>query len=235
MDSTKRAARLAGLLYFLFSLPGPFALLYVPNKLFVRGDVTATADHIRSYAGLLRMGIAAELIGFAGFIFVGLALYRLFKPVSEGSALAMLVLDLMSVPISFLCVLAEVAAQDLAGAGGTASLFSAFAPGQRDALAYLALRLHGRGFVVAGLFWGLWLFPFALCVIRSRFIPRILGYLLIIAGVGYVAGSFAGLAAPDYAAAVGRVTSILVVGELPIIFWLLIWGARPQRLRVAAA
>src|SRR5215472_2046283 len=148
MDTTKKRARRAGLLYFLFSLPGPFALIYVPGKLLVRGDAAATADRVRSSESLLRLGIAAELICFAGFIFVGLALYRLFKPVSEGPALAMLVLDLLSVPISFLGVLSEVAALNFAGAGGGARFLSAFDARQRDALAYLSLDLHTDGFVV---------------------------------------------------------------------------------------
>ncbi len=234
MDSTKKLARRAGLLYFLFSIPGPFALLYLPDKLFVRGNATATADRIRSFGPLLRMGIALELISFAGFIFVVLALYRLFKPVDEQSALAMFVLGIISAPISFVCVLAEVAAQELAGGGAVANVFSAFDPGQRDALAYLALRLHNRGFTVAGIFWGLWLFPFAVCVIRSGFIPRVLGVLLMIAGVGYVAGTFTRLALPQYADAVGQIAGILQLGELPIIFWLLIWGAKPQPVRTRA-
>jgi len=231
MDSTKKKARLAGLLYFLFSLPGPFVLLYLPRKLTVKGDAAATAEHIRAFETLLRMGIAGELICFAGFIFVGLALYRLFKPVSEGHALAMLVLDLLSVPISFLGVLSEVAALNFAGAGGGARFLSAFDARQRDALAYLSLDLHTDGFVVAGIFWGLWLFPFGICVIRSGFIPRVLGLLLIIAGCAYVVDSFTDLVFPQYAHAVGQFTKFLTAGELPIIFWLLIWGARPRTVR----
>jgi len=234
MDSTKKLARRAGLLYFLFSLPGPFALLYVPGKLFVKGDAAATADRIRTSGSLLRMGIGGELIGFAGFVFVGLALYRLFKPVSEGPALAMLILDLVPVPISFLCVLAEVAALDFAGVGGGSQMLSAFDAHQRDALAYLSLRLHGQGFTLAGIFWGLWLFPMGICVIRSGFIPRILGIFLIVAGCGYAASSFSDLVLPQFAHAVGRVTEITNLGELPIIFWLLIWGARPQKAEVRA-
>jgi hypothetical protein len=229
MDSTRKTARLAGLLYFVFSLPGPFALLYVPGELVLKGNAAGTADHIRTSETLLRMGIGAELIGFAGFIFVGLALYRLFKPVSEGSALAMLVLCLVSVPISFVGVVHEIAALDFAGGGGVAKFLSVFDASQRDSLAYEFLRLHGQGFTVAGIFWGLWLFPFGICVMRSGFIPRFIGILLIIAGCGYVASSFTALVLPHYSHAVDRLTSITNLGELPIIFWLLIWGARPQR------
>jgi len=228
MDSTKKTARLAGLLYLLSSLPAPFALIYVPGKMFVRGDATATADRLRTSETLLRTGIGAELLSTCAFIFVPLVLYRLFKPVSEKNALAMLVLILLSVPISFVNVLNDLAALYFAGGAG-ANFLSVFDAHQRDALAYLFLRLHGNGYSLAQVFWGLWLFPFGICVIRSGFIPRFLGVLLMIAGVGYVADSTARLVFPQYADAVGRVAGILNFCELPIIFWLLIWGAKPQR------
>jgi Domain of unknown function (DUF4386) len=233
MDSPKKTARLAGLLYVLSSLTAPFALIYVPNKLTVLGDAAATADRIRASETMLRWGIGAELLGTIVFIFMVLVLYRLFKPVSAKNALAMLVLILLSVPISFLNVLNELAALNLARGG--ANFLSVIDARQRDALAYLFMRLHGRGFVLAEVFWGLWLFPFGACVIRSGFIPRFLGTLLMVAGAGYVADSFAELVLPQYADAVGRVTMITNFGELPIIFWLLIWGAKPQRLAAPAA
>ena len=229
MDSTKRTARLAGLLYLVSSIPGAFALLYVPGKLVVTGDATATADRIRASAGLFRMGIGAELLSMTLFMFVALVLYRLFKPVSEGPALWMLVLILLSIPISFVNVLSEIAAVNLAGGAGGADFLSALDVHQRSALAYLSLRLHGQGFMVAQIFWGLWLFPFGICVIRSGFIPRVLGILLMIAGCGYLASSVAALVFPQYTDAVGQVTRILTLAELPIIFWLLIWGAKPQK------
>lgn len=231
MDSTRRTARLAGLLYLVSSLPAPFALIYVPGKVFVEGDPAATGERLRTLAGLVRAGIAASMVSGIVFIFMTLVLYRLFKPVSESSALAMLVLIAISYPITFHAVVHQIAALNLA-VGSTGSSFNVLAavnPAQRDALAYLALRMHHNELMVAEVFWGLWLFPFGICVMRSGFIPRVLGVLLMIAGCGYVADSFAELAFPQYAAATGRLTSITNLGEVPIIFWLLIWGARPLR------
>jgi uncharacterized protein DUF4386 len=230
MDETKKTARLAGLLYLVSSIPAPFALLYVPGKLLVRGDAAATADRIRASETLFRMGITAELAASVVFIFVALTLYRLFKPVSEGAALAMLVLILISFPISFLNVLNDIAALNFAGVGSFSNVLSVFDAHQRDALAYLSLRMHGQGIVVAAqIFWGLWLFPFGICVMRSGFIPRVLGILLMVAGCGYVATSLAPVALPAYAGSIDQVAKILALGEVPIIFWLLIWGAKPQR------
>src|SRR6266481_5876926 len=227
MKSIKRQARFAGLLYLLASIPAPFALIYVPSKLIVFGDATATANHLRDSETLFRLGIASELFGFIIFIFVVLALYRLFKGVNEKHALAMAILLLISIPISLLNVLNEIAALILVSG---ADFLSAFEKGQLDALAYLFLRLHGQGFIVAQIFWGLWLFPFGLLVIRSGFIPRVLGVLLMIAGVAYLANAFATFILPRYAPLVDQFTMVLTAGELPIIFWLLIWGARDQPL-----
>ncbi len=236
MDATRKTARLAGLLYLISGIPAPFALLYVPGKLLVRGDAPATADRIRANETLFRLGITTELIASVLFIFVALTLYRLFKPVSQGPALAMLVLILLSFPISFLNILNDIAALNFAGVGAFSNVLSVFDAHQRDALTYFFLRLHGQGIAVsAQIFWGLWLFPFGICVMRSGFIPRILGILLMVAGCGYVATSLAPMALPQYARSIDQVAKILALGELPIIFWLLIWGAKPQPVRSAAS
>jgi hypothetical protein len=227
MNAIKKQARVAGLLYLLASIPAFFAWVYVPNKLIVTGDATATANHVRASETLLRLSIATELLGLIIFIFVVLALYRLFRPVSGPHALAMATLLLISLPISFLSVVNEIGALIVVSGAG---FLSAFDQHQLDALAYLFFRLHGQGLVVAQIFWGLWLFPFGVLVIRSGFIPSFLGYLLFIAGVGYIANSLAALVLPAQRQAVAQFADILQMAELPIIFWLLIWGAKARPL-----
>jgi hypothetical protein len=214
-------------MYLLASLPAPFALIYVPSSLIVSGDATTTANHIRASENLFRLGIATELFGFIMFIFVVLALYRLFKGVNEKQALAMAILLLISLPISLVNALNDIAALILLSG---ADFLSVFETRQLDALAYVFVRLHGQGFVVAQIFWGLWLFPFGILVIQSGFIPRVLGYSLFIAGSGNVASSFTSLLPLPYAPVVDRIASVLTAAELPIIFWLLIWGAKDQPL-----
>ncbi len=224
MDSTKRQARVAGFLYLLIGITAPIGLMYVPSKLIVSGDATATADRIRASESLLRIGIASELFHQAIAIFLVLALYRLFKAVNEAHARQVVILGaLVSVPIVFLNVLNEIAALVLVSG---ADFLSVFEKPQLDALAYLFVRLHGQGLVVASIFWGLWLFPFGMLVIRSGFIPRVLGFLMMIAGFAYVASSFTTLVLPQYADPVGQVAMVFYFGELPIMFWLVIWGAR---------
>ena len=233
MSSTKHQARVAGFLYLLVALTAPLGLLYVPGKLIVSGNATATADNIRASEWLLRLGIASELIHQIIAIFLVLALYRLFKPVDEALARQVVILGaLVSVPIMFVNVLNDVAALVLVSG---ADFLAVFEKPQLDALAYLFLRLHDQGIIVASVFWGLWLFPFGMLVIRSGFIPRLFGILLMIAGASYLASSFTTLVVPQYAPLVSKVALPLQFGELPIIFWLLIWGARPRRPEVSSA
>jgi hypothetical protein len=227
MNSIRKQARIAGLLYLLASIPAFFSWVYVLNKVIVTGDATATANGVRASETLLRLSIGSELIGLTIFIFVVLALYRLFKPVSEKHALSMATLLLISLPISFFSVVNEIAALIVVSG---ADFLSVFETRQLDALAYLFFRLHGQGLVVAQIFWGLWLFPFGVLIIRSGFIPRFLGYLLFIAGVGYIANSLAALLLPTHRHVVAQFADILQIAELPIIFWLLIWGAKDQSL-----
>ncbi|MEO8619665.1 MAG: DUF4386 domain-containing protein [bacterium] len=226
MGSTKRQARVAGLLYLLLALSAPFGLLLVPAALIVPGNAPATADKIRASESLLRLGIASELTHQVLAVFLVLALYRLFKPVNETLAKQVVVLGaLLSVPIMFVNVLNDIAALMLVS---DAQFVSAFEKVQLDALAYLFIRLHEYGITVASVFWGLWLFPFGLLAIRCRFIPQVLGVLLLLAGAGYLCNAFATLVVPQYAPAVSRIAAPLQFGELPMILWLLIWGARPS-------
>lgn len=226
MRSTKQQARVAGFIYLLLALIAPIGLMYVPGKLIVSGNATATADKIRAAEGLFRLGIASELVHQAIAVFLALALYHLFKAVDERLAKQLVVLGaLVSVPIAFVNVLNEIAAWILVS---RAEFLAVFEPRQLDALAYLFLRLHGQGITVASIFWGLWLFPFGLLVIRSGFIPRFLGVLLMIAGSAYLASAFATLILPQYGPLVGRIALPLEVAEVPIVFWLAIWGAKTR-------
>jgi hypothetical protein len=231
---TKRTARRAGALYFPTLLLGPVGLLYVPSQIFVHGDASATAEHIRRSSTLLRVGMASELIAQLLLVYAVLVLYELFKPVNRSYARQLVTLGaLVSAPILFVNLLNEFAALILASGTG---YLTAFTPQQLDALAYLFMQLHGRGYVIAEIFWGLWLFPFGALVIRCGFIPRLLGVLLVIAGVGYVADCTIGLLFPQLPDTIGGICRLLELGEMPIIFWLLIWGARfPSSGRPAMA
>lgn len=226
MTSTKKAARTAGLLYLLTSIPGFFCLIYIPSHFIVSGDAAATARKIAGSEFLFRLGMVCEIASFTGFIFVVWALYRLFAGVNKTQAWLMAVLLLVSIPISLVNVLNEIAALMLICGGDFLSVFD---QPQRESLAMLFLKVHFQGFMVAQVFWGLWLIPFGLLVYKSGFLPRILGVLLMVACFGYLANSlieFSVLPANAFFRGVGQLT----VCELPIILWLAIRGAKDQPL-----
>ncbi len=227
MNSTKRTARIAGLLYLVNGVTGFFGIIYVPNRLIVSGNAAATASNIRASEGLYRLGIASELICAAEFAFLLWALYQLLGGVNRTQASLMVVLGLVFVPIMCVNVLNEIAALTLLHG---ADFLSALDRRQAEAMAMLFLDLHRYGYTIGWIF-GLWLFPFGVLVFRSGFLPRILGVLLIAAGFGYLADSFTPLLLPSYADIVGRFASItLTLGEPTIILWLVIRGAKDQSL-----
>ena len=225
MNSTKRTARIAGVLYVLLALTGVFSLIYVPTTLVVFGDATATAENIRSSELLFRSGILSGLVSNVIFVFLVLALYRLLKETSHKQAMLMVTLVVISVATGFANTINQLGA--LIALSG-ADFLSVFEKPELDAIAYLFIRLNSWGIQIIQIFWGLWLFPFGLLVYRSGFIPKILGVLLMIAGFGYLLGSFMFQILPQYNDALSTFIMVLEMGELPIIFWLLIVGAKAQ-------
>jgi hypothetical protein len=231
MDSTKKNARVAGLLY-LSLLGAPLRLIYIPNHLFVSGNASATANNIVAHELLFRFGIVADLFTGVMALFLTLALYRLLKGVDQSLAVLMVILgSLMSTPIYFLNTLNDAAA--LLFARG-ADFLSVLDKPQRDAFARLFLRLHGQGVRVNELFWGLWLFPFGLLVYRSRFLPRILGLWLMANCFAYLATSFTGLLEPQYEQLVSNWAFPVMFGELAIMLWLVTMGAKERPLAAPA-
>jgi hypothetical protein len=227
MHPTDKAARVAGAVYLSMALIGPFSLIYIPTKLIVRGDATATANNILAHETLFRLGIVADLFSSVIFICLGMALYRLFSSVNKTWARLMLGFVLVSAAVGFLNVLNDVAA--LTVFRGTEFLNVLEKP-QRDALAYLFLRLNSQGTFMNEIFWGLWLFPFGLLVYRSGFLPRFLGAWLMIACFAWVVLSMTALLVPLYYDAAFRIAQPVLFGELAIMLWLLIKGAKVPRL-----
>jgi hypothetical protein len=233
MSSTRNPGRVAGFLYLLLVVFAPFRLIYIPSHLFVHGNATATAHNIAVHELLFRLGIVSDLFSGTILIFLVLALYRLLKGVDHSLAVLMVILGgVMPAIIDFLNVLNDAAALMLVRG---ADFLSAFEKPQRDALAMLFLRLHHQEILAAEILWGLWLFPLAILVYRSRFLPRFLGVWLIINGFAYLTMSLTGLLLPQYEDMVSNIAFPALLGEMAIMLWLLIKGAKPQPLDAAAA
>lgn len=227
MNTITKKVRVAGVLYLLLAITGFPGLILIPRALIVPADAAATADRIRTSEALFRLGITSELVSGVLFIFVALALYRLFSGVDRDLASLMVILVLVSVPIGLVAVASEMGVPALLSG---ADIFSALGTPQRQALAMVLLRLHGQGVAVAAVFWGLWLFPLGVLAIRSGFVPRVVGALVIVAGTGYVTASFASLLLPAYATLVASVAMVAEAGEFAMILWLLWAAIRPTSL-----
>ncbi len=232
MSSLSRNARIAGLLY-LTLLAAPLRLIYIPSKIVVAGNATATANNIASHETLFRLGILSDLFTATMMIFLTLALYRLFKGVDEGLSRLMVILGaLMTPPIYFLNTANDAATLMLARG---ANFLSAFDKPQRDALVMVFLGMHDQGVLANEVFWGLWLFPFGLLVYRSGFLPRILGVWLVLNCFAYLAASITGILWPQYEQRVSAWTFPIMFGELAVMLWLIIMGAKERQPLTAAA
>ena len=231
MHPTNKAARVAGAVYLSLVLTAPFSLLYVPGKLIVRGNAAATANNILTHEMLFRLCIVADLFSSVIFICLGLALYRLLSDVDRTWARLMLSFVLVSAAIGFMNALNNIAALTLFHG---ADFLAVFEKPQRDALAYLFIRVHNQGQFTNEIFWGLWLFPFGLLVYRSGFLPRFLGVWLMLGCFAYLVLSLIALLSPVYYDAAFRIAQPVLFGELAIMLWLLIKGAKVSALAVAA-
>src|SRR5437764_5594704 len=229
-EETKRLARLAGAVYLSLGLAAAFGFYHAP---LVQGDLGAIAHRLTQSDIRLRIGVVSDVLSTALSVPLALLLYQLLKPVHKMQAVWMALLLVAAMPISFVVALNYVVARWLLT---SAPEVAALASAQREALGMLFLRLHTHGVLAVEIFWGLWLLPFGLLVMRSRFLPPVLGILLIIAGVAYVAHSVITLllAGQRFALYEGVTMLARAAGEFPIILWLLIKGASWGHAREAA-
>jgi hypothetical protein len=225
MSTRRKLARRAGALYAAMGLAGAFGLVYFPSAFLVRGDAAATAARITASPLLYRFAVVVELSAGVLFICAALALYELLKDVDRVQARAMVALVIAQVAMGFALLLTQIAPLVLLGG---AKYWSAFDRPQLEALALGALTLRGQGIGAISVYWGLWLLPLGALVYRSGFLPRIIGVFLIVAGVGYVVSTLTFFFLPAYYRLVftAITTPAAALGELGLVSWLLIKGAR---------
>ena len=214
-------ARVAGLLY-LIPL-APFGIFYVPSLVVPRNAVV-TASNILASESMVRLSIATALLSQVIFIVVALALYKVLKPVNKNMAVLMVVFSLVGTPITMFNELNQLAVLLVLHS-------AAFTPDQGHALMSLFLDLHALGLEIAGIFWGLWLFPMGYLVVKSGFLPRIIGVLLMIGCFGYLIDSSAALLLPNVTVNVGLYTGWV---ELLLPLWLLIRGVNVEQWKKRA-
>jgi hypothetical protein len=225
MNSRKHQARISGVLYLLLGVTAAIEMS-IPSVFIVPGDAAATVGKIASSPLLYRLYVVSGLASQILFVFLVLALYQLLKGVNRRQALLMVALVLVQVPMAFANALLGMAPLVLSNG---ADYWSAFDQQQLDAMTmgFLRLKSHGTHAVMA--LWGLWLLPFGILVFRSGFIPRILGVFLVIGCFGWLGISVTSLLFPAYARIASQFT-VLAIGEILIILWLVIMGAKTARM-----
>src|SRR6058998_2973632 len=231
MHPLKKAARIAGAIYLSMVITAPFSLIYVPEKLIVRGNAAGTAENILAHETMFRLSIFGDLIGQVIFICLAIALYRLLSGVNKTWAGLMVAFVLVSAAVGFLDTLNNIAALVLFRG---ADFLSVFDKAQLNALGYLFIRLHSQGIFMNELFWGLWLFPFGLLIFRSGFLPRFLGIWLMIACLAWIALSITAQFFPTHYSAAFAWLQPAFFAEMAIMLWLLIRGANVKALPAQA-
>lgn len=225
MNSTRATARSIGVLYVLMGAPAVFTH-YITRAFIVPGDATATARNITAGALTYRLGILSFLVSGIAWILLVLSLYHLLKDVDRKQARLMVMLVAIAVAIDTVNLLNQMAPLILLSGG---DFLSSFTKPQLDALALGFLRLGSNGNDVAMTFWGLWLFPFGLLVMKSGFIPRLIGVLLVVGCFAYVAVSVTSIVLPAHRQIVNLVAlPFYAIGELAIMVWLFVKGGKVQ-------
>jgi len=224
MSLIKNPGRVVGAWYLLLVFAGPLRLIYIPNKLFVAGNSAATAGNIAAHQWLFRAGMVSLLFGAIVLIFLTMAFYRLFKDVDQRLAVLLVITGgIMPALMDLVNVATDGVTLTLASGTGFAA---AIDQAQRANLVGLFLHFNHQQNVAAEVLWGVWLLPMGLLTYRSGFLPRFIGVWLLLNGAAYVILSLTGILFPHYEDAVFMYSQPALFGELVIMFWLLIKGAR---------
>lgn len=224
--SIKTTGHIAGALYLMTVITGIFHLMYVPGQLIDMDNPQAMLDAILSDTLLFKASIGIGVLSYLFYMSLPLMLYRIAAPQGPTTSLFMVGFALVSIPISFIGMGEKLAILPLLesaqGLSGEA----------RHALAqdlHTQMEAYYRSATLASIFWGLWLFPLGLLALKTRFIPRALGLLLLLGCLGYVANFFGDLLIPGYSGSAidswdSKPASLAEIGTC---LWLLIMGAKP--------
>jgi len=236
MNSPKRLARIAGVLYLLVGICGGFAEGFVDPKVYVAGNAAATAGYVVANSGLVRIGVVAHLLDGTFFVFLALTLYILLQHVHTSVARAMLVLVALATGILCLNAVFQFEALQVAT---DSSYADAFGTAGSKAVVLLLLDTQHYGTFVAQVFFGLWLVPLGYLACKSGLFPKWLGVVLIVGGVCYLVDLLAAFLVPGF----GQMIHVFVVipsaiAEISMVLYLLVVGVKTpkqkQRERIPA-
>ncbi|HBK92126.1 MAG TPA: DUF4386 domain-containing protein [Parvularcula sp.] len=227
--SPRSSARLAGLIYLIVISGGGFAEAFVRQRLLAPGDAHATAAAIRANEPLMRLAFAADMIPLLLNMLLAAILYQLFKAVSERGALTAVFFVLASSAVQAAAMAFHFASLVVLGASPALSAFDA---AQLEQLSYLFLRLHAHAYTIALLFFGGGALTIGFLLLGSKFMPRLLGLLMCLAGLCYLTNSMLYFVAPEFASIAILLPALL--GEGGLTLWFLIVGVNAAAWRKQA-
>ncbi|HXU32367.1 MAG TPA: DUF4386 domain-containing protein [Thermoanaerobaculia bacterium] len=229
--SPQGTARAAGLFWLLCIFAGLVGHA-LGSRVVVSGDAAATSANLLAYEPSFRWALAADIVGTAFYLVATLLVYELLKPVNQGLSLIAAAFSLMGCASSAVSFLFHLAPLAVLGGGKYLSVFNG---DQLQALAFLFLKLRGQASIVNYVFFGLHCLLVGLLVFRSAFLPRIVGALMVLAGLGWLTMSFANLLSPPLARALGAFPMMSgALGEGSLTLWLLVMGVHVPRWRERA-
>ncbi len=221
--SPRLLARMAGVFQLLEGLTTTSGQVVILGRLVVSGNPAATAANILGHQRLFWLGFAASIIGVVFHIAWALLIHDLFRPVKRRLSLFALLVILVGCAVQALACLLYLAPQLVLGAG---SSLSAFTAEQTQALAFTFLRLNAHAFDLYLVFFGLWCVLIGVLILRSTFLPRVLGALSVIAGLGWMTFLSPPLAQRLFFPYIAGASAL---GELPVLLWLLVFGVNDKR------
>jgi len=227
-SSLRSLARIAGSLYLITILTGIFSAGYVSGRLVVNGDAAATAANILAHPGLLQLGFAVYLIEMACQVAITALFYNLLKPAGRNVSLVAAFLGLTGCVIKTFSRLFFIAPLFILGGAHYLSVFSAE---QLQALALLFLKVNDRGAGIALVFFGFYAILTGYLIIKSTFLPRILGVLSVVGGLGWLTFLYPPLGSRLFP----FIAIFAILGAASLIVWLLVKGVNEQRWKEQSA
>lgn len=223
-------ARVAGILLLLSLLAGGFGEAYVPSKLIVSSNASATAQNLRAYAGLFRLGFAGYLVEAMCDVALSLIFYVLLRPVRKDIALLAAFFGLVGTAVFATAELFYLGPSLILGGAG---YLQTFAPDQLNTFALLSLKLFSCGGAMFTAFYGVAWVLRGYLIFRSGYLPKLLGVLMALGGLAFVARNFLLVLAPAYAPS--SLLFLMLPGGLSLPGWLLARGVDVGKWQLSVA
>ena len=221
MSDKKSAARFAGILYLVIIITSVYGHMYVPSQIFVQGDVRETVNNILRDEFLFRSCIVAGMVETTAFLLLGHALYMLFREVDVNKSRLMLSLILAQIPLSLgFAILKLMALASLKSEGMAAAINPAAIRG--TAMMFLDIFRSGSALLIS--FQALWLLPLGVLVVRSKYMPGIIGVLILVAGIGNIIYGILPVLFPGLSLSFYPLLLFFAISEVPVMLWLLMKG-----------